>query len=155
MEGELASGFSPRGALLEACLDIVLTIAATLADPGTDPQQATARDRIARLNALIGSHYREHRPAAFYADKLGVSVTHLNRIARAGKGRSMNALLTERLISEAQRNLVFSLLSIQQIAYDLGFSDPAYFIRVFTRVTGETPGAFRERERGKPPSFKT
>ncbi|UVC07264.1 helix-turn-helix domain-containing protein [Rhizobium sp. TH2] len=155
IEGELASGFSPRSALLDAYLDIVLTIAATLADPGAAPQQMAARDRISRLNALIGSHYREHRPAAFYADKLGVSVTHLNRIARAGTGRSMNALLTERLISEAQRNLVFSLLSIQQIAYDLGFSDSAYFIRVFTRVTGETPGAFRERERGKPPSFKT
>jgi AraC family transcriptional activator of pobA len=155
MEIELASGFSPRSALLEACLDIVLTITATLADPGVDPQEAAARDRIARLNALIGSHYREHRPAAFYADKLGVSVTHLNRIARAGTGRSMNGLLTERLISEAQRNLVFSLLSIQQIAYELGFSDPAYFIRVFTRVTGTTPGAFRERERGKPSSFST
>jgi AraC family transcriptional regulator, transcriptional activator of pobA len=155
MESELASGFSPRTALLEACLDIVLTIAATLTDPAAAPQESAARDRFARLNALIGRHYREHQPAAFYADKLGVSVTHLNRIARAGTGRSMNGLLTERLMAEAQRNLVFSLLSVQQIAYDLGFSDPAYFIRVFTRVTGATPGAFRERERRKPPSFNT
>ena len=147
MEGELASGFSPRGALLEACLDIVLTIATTLAEPGTAPQEATARDRIARLNALIGDHYRERRPAAFYADKLGVSITHLNRIARAGTNRSMNGLLTERLMREAQRNLVFSLLSVQEIAYELGFSDPAYFSRVFARATGETPGVFRARER--------
>ncbi|MDB5555479.1 MAG: hypothetical protein JWL86_5463 [Rhizobium sp.] len=153
MEGELASGFSPRSALLEACLDIVLAIAATLAAPGADPQETAARDRIARLNAMIGSHYREHRPAAYYADKLGVSVTHLNRIARAGTGRSMNGLLTERLISEAQRNLVFSLLSVQEIAYDLGFSDPAYFSRVFARATGETPGVFRARERQKAAKF--
>ena len=146
MEAELASGFSPRDLLLEACLDIVLTLAASFADPGTDdPRDAATRDRVARLNMLIGGHYREHRPAAFYADRLGVSVTHLNRIARAGTGRSMNGLLTERLMSEAQRNLVFSLLSVQQIAYELGFTDPAYFIRVFTRVTGETPGKFRER----------
>lgn len=155
VEGELASGFSPRGAFLEACLDIVLTLSATLTDPGADPQEIAVRDRIARLNTLIGNHYREHRPAAFYADKLGVSITHLNRIARAGTGRSLNVLLTERLMSEAQRNLVFSLLTVQQIAYDLGFSDPAYFIRVFARITGETPGAFRERERAKPSSFKT
>jgi len=153
MEAELASGFSPRDPLLEACLDIVLTLAASFADPGTDPQDAAARDRIVRLNVLIGNHYREHRPAAFYADKLGVSVTHLNRVARAGTGRSMNNLLTDRLMSEAQRNLVFSLLSVQQIAYELGFSDPAYFARVFARVTGETPGAFRERRR--PSSFNT
>lgn len=152
MEGELASGFAPRDQFLEACLDIVQTLAASLANPATDPRDAAARDRIARLNVLIGSHYREHRPAAFYADKLGVSITHLNRIARAGTGQSMNSLLTARLISEARRNLVFSLLSVQQIAYELGFSDPAYFIRVFTRVTGETPGLFRERERRRPSS---
>jgi len=155
MEAELASGFSPRDSLLEACLDIVLTLAASFTDPGTDPQDAAARDRIVRLNVLIGNHYREHRPATFYADKLGVSVTHLNRIARAGTGRSMNNLLTDRLMSEARRNLVFSLLSVQQIAYELGFSDPAYFARVFVRVTGETPGVFRERERRRPSSFNT
>jgi len=154
MEAELATGFSPRDPLLEACLDIVLTLAVSFTDPGTDPQETAARDRIARLNTLIGNHYREHRPAAYYADKLGVSITHLNRIARTGTGRSMHDLLTDRLISEAQRNLVFSLLSVQQIGYELGFSDPAYFTRVFVRVTGETPGAFRERERAKPSSFR-
>ena len=49
--------------------------------------------------------------------------------------------------------LVFSLLSVQEIAYDLGFSDPAYFSRVFARATGETPGVFRARERQKAAKF--
>ena len=41
-------------------------------------------------------------------------------------------------------------MSIQQIAYELGYADPAYFTRTFLRVTGETPGAFRKRERAQP-----
>jgi AraC family transcriptional activator of pobA len=150
MEQELALSFAPRPALLEACLDVFLTLAAGRTDTGGDPAETFARDRIARLNALIGIHYRQHRPATFYAGELGLSVTHLNRIARSGTGKSLNELLTDRLISEARRNLVFSLLSIQQIAYELGYSDPAYFTRAFLRATGETPGAFRRRERSQP-----
>ena len=150
IEHELVLHFSPRTALLEACLDIFLALAADRIDSGGDPAETSARDRIARLNTLIGAHYKHHRPAAFYAAELGVSVTHLNRIARAGTGKSLNELLTDRLVSEARRNLVFSLLSIQQIAYELGYSDPAYFTRAFLRATGETPGAFRRRERSQP-----
>lgn len=149
IEQELALHFSPRAALLEACLDVVLTLAADRTSSSDDPGEASARDRIARLNALIGAHYRKHHPATFYAEKLGLSVTHLNRIARSGSGKSLNELLTDRLISEARRNLVFSLMSIQQIAYELGYSDPAYFTRAFLRATGEPPSAFRKRERSQ------
>jgi AraC family transcriptional regulator, transcriptional activator of pobA len=150
IEQELALHFAPRAALLEACLDVFLTLAASRIDSSDDPDEASARDRIARLNSLIGAHYKLHRPASFYAAELGLSVTHLNRIARTGTGRSLNELLTDRLMAEARRNLVFSLLSIQQIAYELGYSDPAYFTRAFLRATGETPGAFRKRERSQP-----
>lgn len=150
MEQELALYVSPRAALLEACLDVFLTLAATRIDGAGDPAETSARDRIARLNALIGAHYRHHRPAAFYAAELGLSITHLNRVARTGTGRSLNELLTERLVAEARRNLVFSLMSIQEIAYELGYSDPAYFTRAYLRATGETPGAFRKRERPHP-----
>jgi AraC family transcriptional activator of pobA len=150
IEQELALHFAPRTTLLEACLDVFLTLAADRVDSGSDAVETSARDRIARLNTLIGAHYKQHRPAAFYAEKLGLSVTHLNRIARSGTGKSLNELLADRLISEARRNLVFSLMSIQQIAYELGYSDPAYFTRAFLRATGETPGAFRKRERSQP-----
>jgi AraC family transcriptional activator of pobA len=107
---------------------------------------------MTRLNALIGTHFRQHRPATFYADSLGISVTHLNRISHSGAGKSFRQLLTDRLMTEARRNLVFSLLSVQQIAYELGYADPAYFSRTFLRTTGETPGAFRKRERSLPGS---
>jgi AraC family transcriptional activator of pobA len=150
IEQELALHIAPRTALLEACLDVFLTLAADRIGSSNDPAETSARDRIARLNTLIGTHYKQHRPAAFYAAELGVSITHLNRIARAGTGKSLNELLTDRLTSEARRNLVFSLMTIQQIAYELGYSDPAYFTRAFLRATGETPGAFRKRERSLP-----
>lgn len=151
MEQELALHFEPRTALLEACLDVFLTLAASRIGDD-DAGESAGRDRMARLNALVGTHYRQHRPAAFYAETLGISVTHLNRVSRSGAGKSFQQLLTDRLMAEARRNLVFSLLSVQQIAYELGYADPAYFSRTFLRATGETPGAFRKRERSQPGS---
>ena len=99
------------------------------------------------LLSLIGTHYREHRPIAFYAASLGISATHLSRIARATTGLSVQGLISRRIIEAARRDLVLSSTPIQAIAYALGFADPAYFNRYFRRATGMTPGAYREAER--------
>ena len=38
-------------------------------------------------------------------------------------------------------------LSVKELAYELGFADEHYFSRLFTRVVGEPPSAFRDRVR--------
>jgi len=148
---ELASGFGARYRLIEAYLTIVLTVSSSLDASVQEEDPAASRDiaRIARLNELIGSHYREHLPVEFYAKELGVSVTHLNRITKAQTSRTMNELLSDKIISQAKRDLVFTISTAQEIAYGLGFADPAYFTRFFAREAGETPRQFRERERSR------
>ena len=54
--------------------------------------------------------------------------------------------MAQRLIEETQRELLFTPGSIKEVAFRLGFSDPAYFSRFFSRQTGMTPGAWREQE---------
>jgi AraC family transcriptional activator of pobA len=149
---ELASGFGANYSLIEAYLSVVLTLASSFETSIQDEDAATGRDvaRIARLNDLIGGHYREHLPVEFYAKELGVSVTHLNRITKGQTGRTMNELLADKIISQAKRDLVFTMSTAQEIAYALGFADPAYFTRFFSREAGETPRQFRERERSRP-----
>jgi AraC family transcriptional activator of pobA len=46
---------------------------------------------------------------------------------------------------EARRNLAYTDQSVTTIAYALGYSDPAYFSRVFTRSAGVPPRDFRKR----------
>ncbi|MBQ7791929.1 MAG: AraC family transcriptional regulator, partial [Clostridia bacterium] len=36
-------------------------------------------------------------------------------------------------------------ISVKQVAFELGFQDSHYFSRLFKKVTGETPGEYRER----------
>jgi AraC-like DNA-binding protein len=46
---------------------------------------------------------------------------------------------------EAERKIVFTDLSTKEIAYETGFSDPAYFNRFFKQQTTLTPHEFREK----------
>jgi len=43
----------------------------------------------------------------------------------------------------------FTFGSVQEIAYRLGFSDPAYFSRFFLKQAGQTPRSWRMAERAK------
>ncbi|MFQ0814214.1 AraC family transcriptional regulator [Brucella anthropi] len=103
--------------------------------------------RLERLLELIDRYYREHKPVSFYAAMLGISPTHLNRTVRQLTGGTTQDMIANRVIEAARRDLIAMPSSVQHIAYRLGFSDPAYFSRFFLRKTGETPRAFRLRER--------
>ena len=139
-----------RAAMLEA-LVAASVVGVVRAAGGREVEGERPRDRdqerIERLGALIGAHFREHRDAAFYAGAIGVSTAHLNRILRAATGCSLQQLLNRRLVEEAKRDLVFTFLPAQSIALGLGFPDPAYFSRFFRRDTGMTPGEYRKAER--------
>lgn len=100
-------------------------------------------EKLRRFEALLERHFREHWTVARYAAELTVSPTHLNRLARAATGLAASRLIEARLVREARRSLAYTNLTIAQIAYELGFDDPAYFTRVFTRATGQPPSRYR------------
>lgn len=149
IHAELAGEGTGRSMLLEA-LTTAAVVHLVRAAGAVAPSSASAhrnRRRIEELQTLIGAHFREHRPVSFYAAMLGISAAHLNRLAREETGLSVQKLTAKRLLDAARRDLVFTPTSVQAIAFSLGFSDPAYFNRFFRKLTGVTPGAYRERER--------
>lgn len=141
-----------RNALLEAYLATIALLLSRHASTVLAPARpvAVAEDRrMARLSALIAAHFRDHQTARFYAREMGLSATHLNRIVKAGTGLSLQQVIAKKQLETAQQELIFSHSSIQAIALNLGFADPAYFTRFFTRHTGLTPRAWRLEERRK------
>ncbi len=149
IDRELHRPAAGRSALLEALMTTAVINLARTAGPAATERMRADRDaeRVEQLAALISTHFREHRPVGFYAARIGVSVTHLNRLTRARTGLSVQGLIAAKLVEAARRDLIFSPSSVQKIAYSLGFSDPAYFNRFFRRMTGMTPGTFRAAER--------
>lgn len=89
-------------------------------------------------------HVRDHLSVTEYARLLGVTPDHLGAVALQAKGRTAGELIRARLLLEAKRLLVDTSLNVSEIAYGLGFKDPAYFSRFSRRLTGVAPGEFRE-----------
>ena len=102
-------------------------------------------DLVKRFEDLLDAHFVDHWPVARYAEALKVTPTHLSRLMRETYGCPASQMIRDRMVREARRHLVYTNLSISQIAYALRFEDPAYFTRTFTQATGLSPRDFRNR----------
>lgn len=100
---------------------------------------------VARYRAFVNAHYREHPSVQDAARRIGVSESRLRAACREVADTSPTRILHERLRLEAERVMSYSNMTIAQIASYLGFSDPAYFSRFFTREAGVSPRAFRRK----------
>jgi AraC family transcriptional regulator, transcriptional activator of pobA len=114
-------------------------------------RQSGARDDVAegrlfrRFENLLEQHYREPWTVGQYASTLMITPTHLSRICRAATGQPASRLILNRLIREARRYLAYTNMPVSEIAYELGFKDPAYFSRLYAAATGFPPRTFRAR----------
>jgi AraC-like DNA-binding protein len=80
------------------------------------------------------------------AAALGVSPRTLRR-ALAREGTTFEAVRDAVRLKVAQDLLAMSRLPIGQLAPTLDFATPSAFIHAFRRWTGETPSAWRQRNR--------
>jgi AraC family transcriptional activator of pobA len=103
-------------------------------------------DLFASFRGLVEAHLTEHWPMRRYAEVLNVTESRLNRLCLAITGKSAFDVHQDRLLLEARRKLFYIAASVSQVAYELGFSDPAYFCRFFKKNTGIAPSAFRRQE---------
>lgn len=100
---------------------------------------------VARLRERVEARFRLREPMAAYAEALHSSETSLRSACTSVAGQSPMQILDQRAILEAQRALLYSNLSVSQIANSLGFDDAAYFSRFFARHAGLSPRRFRDR----------
>ena len=125
----------------------VARLAASRARTGSvtlQPVDAT----VAQLRALIDEFFRREHQLGFYAEKLGMTVDRLNDHVKRATGVTAGHLIRQRLLTEAERQLVFTTQPIQEIAQELGFSDPSHFARFFRQHTATAPHEFRDQRGG-------
>ena len=102
---------------------------------------------VARLRQRIEDRFRLRESVAAHAQALGVSESGLRQACAQVAGMSPAAMLDERCLLEARRLLLYSQLSVAEIAHSLGFDDAAYFSRFFTRHAGKPPSRWRASQR--------
>ncbi|WP_420149058.1 helix-turn-helix domain-containing protein [Spirosoma sp.] len=110
---------------------------------GTITDQPSDLEFFRQFTRLVEAHYKSKHTVADYADLLCMApktITHkFNRLRLP----QPNEVIKNRIILEAKRLLVHTALTAKEIAYELGYDDPAYFSRLFMAKTGESPSSFR------------
>ncbi|WP_168220725.1 substrate-binding domain-containing protein [Streptomyces sp. RFCAC02] len=112
------------------------------AAPGRRPAADPAPVRHAL--AYIEQHYRYRFSRWQVAQAAGVSEDHLGRLFHRELGVTLWEYLTRLRISRAKERLQRSDDNVETVARAVGFHDRAYFSRVFRRVTGVAPHAWRD-----------
>jgi AraC-like DNA-binding protein len=114
-----------------------------------EQQRADASQRAAPilgdLTNAIETHYRTLHQAGDYEQLLHVSAAVLNKASKRYFRKTLTALIAERLIIEAKRQLYLTAKPVKEIAFELGYSDEFYFSRFFKKNAGVSPQVFREK----------
>lgn len=97
------------------------------------------------FNEILQQNYATVKSPSAYAQKLHLSTAYLNECVKNITGYPVSHHIQQRVILEAKRLLYHSDKSVKEIAAELGYDDYPYFSRLFTKVTGITALAFRNK----------
>lgn len=82
------------------------------------------------------------------AGSVNLSPSHFTYVFKMKTGFTPIEYFNHLKVQKACQYLLFTDLRIKAIAYELGMEDQSYFSRMFTKVMGVSPGAYRERRSG-------
>ncbi len=132
----------------DSCNTLVALVASQYAEQARSTARPSRFETITQsFRQSLERHYTTTRQPAAYAQKLNISTPYLNECVKNTTGHPVSYHIHQRIILEAKRLLVHSGKSVKEIAAELGYDDYPYFSRLFTKVTGMTALAFRNKNR--------
>lgn len=101
--------------------------------------------KINQLEKVLNHYFKEEKAPSFYADKMNMSLKHLNRICKEVLNLTLTDFIYSKIILESKRLISIEGKPINEAADELGFADYSYYTKVFKKYTGMTPQAFRKQ----------
>lgn len=103
-----------------------------------------SKQLVADFIQLLNANYIGQNKISFYVNELAVSSTELYRKCKEVLRMSPKELIQDKVLSEAKRMLKNEEETVQEIAYNLGFSEDTNFIKFFQKHMKMTPGDYRK-----------
>ena len=125
-------------------------LAHSVADAGGATHGGLAPWQARRLRLYINAHLSERIPAAALASLVDLSTSHFFRAFRESFSETPMTYVAIQRIQRAQELMVCTHHSLAEIARACGLCDQAHFTRLFRRVTGLSPRAWRRQFLGAP-----
>jgi AraC-like DNA-binding protein len=109
------------------------------------PQNGLAPVRLRRVREYIDAHLSEKMSLVTLARIACLSPNYFASAFKASTGLPPHRYVLQRRIEKAKELLSDKSLSVSEVVYMLGFPSQSHFTTTFRKLTGETPGAYRER----------
>jgi AraC-like DNA-binding protein len=102
-----------------------------------------------KFTRLVEVHYKQKHSVSDYAELLSMASKTITHKFKRLNLLQPNEIIKNRVVLEAKRLLVHTSMTAKEIAFELGYDDPAYFSRQFMIKTGESPSNFRTKFLGR------
>jgi YesN/AraC family two-component response regulator len=99
---------------------------------------------LQNLKNYIEIHYKTKHSASEYADMLAITPKALTKLTKTHFNKTLTALISERIIIEAKRELYLTNKTVKEIAFELGYNDEYYFSRFFKKNAEVSPQLYRD-----------
>lgn len=126
---------------IEVAVEEVVATEASNENEELDRPQYLVKQAIEYIN----KHYNQKLDLQTIADELFVSTWHLSKVIKKQTGTNFVDLLNSARVENAKRFLVESNMKIYEIAEYVGYTDTAYFSKIFKKITQVTPNEYRNK----------
>tara|TARA_R110002073_G_scaffold57778_4_gene146689 strand:+ start:97248 stop:98096 length:849 start_codon:yes stop_codon:yes gene_type:complete len=130
--------------MLQAYLKQFIVLAVRIKKEDYQLKDDTETKLFKDFSTLVDINFKKEHTVSYYAERLGLSPKSISKHFQKIGAVTPSDYLKNRLVLEAKRQLIYSNSSVKQIAYDLGFNDPAYFTRFFTKIAAVSPLQFKK-----------
>lgn len=106
----------------------------------------TYNDYVQRINkvvAYINNHLDETLELKTLANEAALSDFHFHRIFKALKGEAIGGYITRLRLEATARLLRYTALTIEEIAFNIGYETPASLSKAFKKQYGISPTEYR------------
>jgi AraC-like DNA-binding protein len=101
--------------------------------------------KFIQFQELVEHNFKTEKSANTYAGWMNMTTKHLNRINKLTVNKTTSELISDRIILEAKRLLIYAHNNFSEIAEQLGFDDYAHFSKLFKHKTGMNPSDFTKK----------
>ncbi len=143
---ELESADSYSYEVIGANLKLLLILCHRARTQGNNASSQSMENSLVKdFKLAVEDKFRHHHKVSFYSDALYITANHLNQVIKSAMGMTAKEYIQNRIMLEAKREAYFTRLSSKNIAYELGFEDPAHFSKFFKNCAGESFSSFRNK----------
>ena len=114
-------------------------------DTSTDGEMLRQSDRIyRRFMLMLAENSNVNRSVQSYADELCVSPKYLTSVCRKHSDRTASELIATAVVSRIKQLLLYSDLSIKEVAGEMGFTNLSFFGKYVKKHLGVSPNHYRK-----------